>query len=66
MILLNTLEDMGLKFGSTFGPLQVGLASWVDLHIVGSQRIIGNDNFFASVKAKIAERGLVFAPAFAA
>lgn len=38
------------------------MASRDDLHVSRIKRIIGND-FFASVKEKIASRGLAFAPA---
>lgn len=38
----------------------VALASRIGLHVSRTKPITGN--FFASVKAKIAERGLAFAP----
>ena len=56
MILLNTLEDMGLKFGSTFGPLQVGLASRDGLHVSWTKPIT------ASAKQTVAN---LFAKSFA-
>ena len=51
---------MGLKFGSTFGTLQVGMASRIGLHVSRTKPITGN--FFASVRAQIASRGLALAP----
>jgi len=50
------LEDMGLKFGSTFGPLQVGLASRVGLRVSWTKPIT------ASAKQTVAN---LFARSFA-